>query len=214
MKELADAEADRVEAEDLEDADDEDEDADGDTPPDESATAPDAEPDAPEPELSAEAFAAQLEKVLTLHGDNLRGLFGDAYEDMEACSLCGGLGATTPDSPVLDTSTMQCGRCRGHGILVTEAANPAKMTRQCPDCLGECVVPRPMEPVPIPQVVQQPAWGAQQPPAQPAPPPVELPPMPQYDAATNSWRDPNSGQIIQAAASQNHSTASLSEVTP
>lgn len=199
-KEMAEAEAARAEA-DPDDADeDTDTDAEPETPDDETAADPDAEP-ADEPEaLSAEAFAAKLESVLTVHGDNMRGLFGDEYDAMQACGVCGGLGAVSPDAPVLDPDTQRCEKCKGWGVLITEAQDQNHVQRQCPQCMGNGYVPRPPAYVPPPEQPQIVMPGYQQPqpqqmqtPQNPAPP---IPPMPIYDAEANVWRDPQTNQVI------------------
>lgn len=214
IKQMADAEAERAEAEHPDDADDATEVEPDEVPPDESTDDTDAEPDAPEPELSAEAFAAKLESVIRVHGDNLHGLFGADYESMEACPTCHGLGAVTPESPVLDPMTARCDVCKGWGQLITEAQEPTKIMRQCPKCVGNGYIPRSEIPQSAPAPVLPTYVGAAPQAATPEPPPVEIPPMPRYDAQTNQWLDPTTGQPLVVGQPGNHSTAGLTGGAP
>ena len=195
------AEADAAEAENPDDGEDETNEN-PDDGEDENEAGHEAEADEPEaqPELSAEAFAAKLEQIITLHGDNLRGLFGDAYDEMDACPLCNALGVVSADSPVLDPTTMRCDRCHGYGELLTESVHPQHERRQCPDCLGNGYVPKPVEYAPppsyFPEMPAAPAPQAYgQPNLPPAPVPPAIPPMPVYDPVSNTWKDPQ-GNVI------------------
>lgn len=175
IAEMVEAEAAVAEAEEPDESEAEDEAADV-----EESEAGDDGDEAGEPEaiaepMSAEAFAARLETVIALHSDNLAGLFGDAYAEMNACPLCNGLGATAPDAIVLDPTSMRCSHCNGWGQLATEAQDESHLFKQCPACFGNGYVDK-----------------LQAAPEQPEPPVVVVPPMPLYDAATNTWRVPDS----------------------
>lgn len=200
IKQMADEEADRVEAE-HPDEDDRDEDADGDeATPDEAAAEPDVEPDAEPAELSMEARAEMMETALRLHHDNMAGLFGEDWQTMELCPLCDGIGAVSPQAMVLDPETQVCEHCRGWGQLVTEAVNESHRFKQCPRCMGNGHVPR-IHAVPPPPIVDVPGFTNPPPsPTQGATPGVQIPPMPIYDVSANVWRDPQTGEALGSVA--------------
>lgn len=190
------------------DDEDEDEDVDGDeVPSDEAAADPDVESDAEPAEMSIEARAELYETALRLHHDNMAGFFGDEWAEMELCPLCNGVGATAPDAPVLDPSTMRCERCKGHGQLMTEAVNPNNVFRQCPDCVGNGYVPKAeTRPIP-PQLVTADYFPPSPNQSTAAPTPQPIPPMPVFDAVANVWRDPATGAELAAVAPNGQASA-------
>lgn len=201
IADMVKAEADAAEAENPDDGEDETNEN-PDDGEDENEAGHEAEADEAEaqPELSAEAFAAKLETILQLHSDNMRGLFADAYDDMDACPLCNMFGVVSADSPVLDPTTTRCDRCHGYGELLTESVHPQHERRQCPDCLGNGYVPKPVAPLPQFTVTQgqefvQPQQTYGTPNLPPAPVPPAIPPMPVYDPVQNVWKDPQ-GNVI------------------
>lgn len=190
------------------DDDDADRDADGDAvAPDEAAADPDAEPEAEPADLSIEAKAELYETALRLHHDNMAGFFGAEWESMDLCPLCNGVGAVSPDAPVLDPTTMRCERCKGHGQLMTEAVNANNVFRQCPDCLGNGYVPRADAQPAAPQLATADYFPQASNAPTSAPSPVAIPPMPIFDATANVWRDPTTGAELAAVAPNGQASA-------
>lgn len=214
VKEMADAEAELAEAED----DDADLDADGgsgdDAPPDEVAGDPDAEPADDQPELSAEARAELFETALRLHFDNMAGFHGDDWQHYSNCPLCEGVGAIRPEDMVLDPTTQQCAKCRGWGQLVTEAVSDSHRFRQCDQCMGNGYVPRVEAPQPVVQMMTPGYASPNQNTATLTAAPVPIPPMPEYDPQSNTWRDPVTKAVLGPAAPAAQPDAPEAAVAP
>jgi hypothetical protein len=194
VKQLADEEAERVEAEEAEAAAAEDE--------HEAGHEPEPEPEQPEPEpaepegaaepLSLEAFAAAAEAEGERHNAALREMYGADYDAFEVCPLCNFLGVVHPDAMMLDPDTIKCPQCRGWGSFVTESQVENHLVRQCPRCMGNGYIDKAFA---MPDAPTFQADGA------PAPAvAVEIPPMPYYDPGSNTWKTPD-GQPLVAAAS-------------
>jgi len=201
--ELARQEADRVEAEDDDNDNDNDAEPAEDAPPDEVEADPDAEPGEGAPELSMEGRAAALETLLETYHGAARNIFGAEWETADNCPQCSGLGFVFPTDPVKDPDTEQCPKCAGHGVLITESQVPQNVAKQCERCLGNGYIVKVTQPVI--ELTQAPPTYAPPPPNAPAGDArtVTIPPMPTYDATTNSWLDPVTGQPIMQAAPAN-----------
>jgi hypothetical protein len=194
IKQMADAEADRVEAEDNEPDPDEPE-------PDDAAEPEPAEPE-PEPEpaepegarepLSMEALAAALEAEGERHNAALEAAFGDGYASFEACPMCHLLGVVAPEAMMLDPDTIKCPQCRGWGAFLTESQVENHFVRQCPRCMGNGYIDKAFDLTTVASLEQ----GN----TNPQPAPVEIPPMPYYDPTTNTWKTPD-GQALVSVAS-------------
>lgn len=192
--------ADMVEAEagPLEDAEHEtDEDAEpagGEPEPDEDADE-DADADEQEahrPALEGEHFIRALEREGNRHAEALGEIFGSDFALFEECPLCHLLGVVSPETVLLDPETERCPKCRGYGGFVTESFVDTNRFRQCERCMGNGYVTK-VVPVAVPETFATPS------PSAPAVP-VAIPPMPQYDPQTNSWRD-QFGNVLSPVAS-------------
>jgi len=205
--EMAKAEADTVEAEDTDEDTDTDAEPEPETPPDESTADPEAAPAEDAPELSMEGRAAALETLLETYHGAAQNIFGAEWETDDNCPQCSGLGFVFPSDPVKDPDTEQCPKCAGHGVLITESQVPQNVAKQCERCLGNGYITKVV--APVFEVTQAPPSYMPPPPNAPAGDArtVTIPPMPTYDQATNTWRDPVSGQVIQSAAGPNGAEA-------
>lgn len=194
VKQLADQEADRVEAEEAEAAAAEDEhDAEPEPEPQlEPEPEHDAEPEAAAEPLSFEAKGELLAEEAARHDAALRAVFGAEYESFTACPMCSFLGVVAEEGMMLDPDTVRCPQCRGWGQFLTESQVDNHYTRQCPRCMGNGYIdkafaqPATFEPTNANATVE--------------PSPVVVPPMPVYDPTTNTWRTPD-GQPLSAVAS-------------
>lgn len=133
VKQLADAEADRVEAAEA---------AEAAAAADEPAADPaGAEPEATPAEPAAgptEADMAKLEKEHGRHEKAVAAIMGDAFDLFEPCHRCGGVGFSPREvvEPIDDPATERCPHCAGIGELVTGSRNPQHITHQCTHCIG------------------------------------------------------------------------------
>lgn len=139
MKELADREAAKAEAEtpdspdeptpDDADGDEEAEDGEQDTPPEQEDEPP-----------TAEQQAAMFEAEVRRHADTWAALCGITPDELDACPTCGGVGflsqplKTNPD-------TKRCEKCGGRGELITHALKPDTALMPCDRCSGYGYVP-------------------------------------------------------------------------
>jgi len=205
LAEMVEAEAAQAEAE----SPDEDEDA-AEAEDADAADEPDAEDAADEAEsaedegMSGEAFARGLEAEIRRHSEALGRLFGAGYEAFVECPTCNLLGVIDPSVFPVDATIQRCERCQGRGELLTGATNPNNITRQCPQCFGNGWTDRPPEPVVIPPM-PQPTIAFNTAPNTATMTPANgttpaIPPMPVYDANTNTWRDPQTGEVLGGGA--------------
>lgn len=188
-KDLADAEEARLEAgEDTEDEDGEDTDTEDENEAGDEAESSEGATAEPVELPSLERFQKLMEAEGKRHLKALEGMFGDDFASFEECPLCHLLGVVTPQDMVLDPDTIQCDKCRGWGQLVTEASAPEHRFRQCPKCMGNCYVEKPIEYTPV-QVAETPPPNGQ-------PAPIVIPPMPYYDAQAGVWRTPEGQPLV------------------
>ena len=127
-KQLADAEADRVEAED--DLEPDDEDAETPTLPAED------EPEAAsrlEPPSMDEALA-MLEAERERHAVALATIMGDDFAHFQECPICDTLGYRAMEDVPFDPRLRRCETCQGHGMLQTHSRKPGSELRDCTEC--------------------------------------------------------------------------------
>lgn len=148
LKAMADAEADRAEAE---NPDEPDEDADAE--PDENEDAEAAEDDE-QPEASLEASLKAFEREHERHRLELQAIMGDDFAAFAECPGCTGLGYQALEGPQYDPQLERCETCKGHTFLLTHAVEPNHATRPCTDCGGNGFKVKVMPPA---QVATQPA---------------------------------------------------------
>lgn len=160
VKQLADAEADEVEAE---AAEDDETDTDGDPVPDsEPEAAPD---DGPSVEAQLQAFDRENER----HAEAVATLLGSDLEAFEPCEYCNAVGFKVRVPYQRDPNLTMCGACAGHGLLITGSLEPSNAVRACQMCGGAGFVTKPLQPPPAPQTATY---------AYPPPPPGYEPPRP------------------------------------
>lgn len=138
--ELAKAEADKAEAEDV---------GEDEAPPeveDESEALAESEPD---DGVSLEASLKAFEKENERHADEVASIMGADFDAMTPCENCNGVGFRPADPYKRDPNLQTCEACAGYGILVTGSLNPDKAVQPCITCGGNGFVTKPMaSPVP------------------------------------------------------------------
>lgn len=130
VKQLADEEADRVEAEDDLVAPPED---------DDEAEAEREEEDQPgtglEPPSMEEALA-MLEAERERHRVALETILGDDFAHFQECAVCDSMGYRVLGDVPFDPSLRRCQICQGHGVLQTHSRKPGAELRDCMECQG------------------------------------------------------------------------------
>lgn len=152
VTEMAKAEAEAAEDEEAaagEEGEEEDE--------DEDEPEPGPEPQTPEQQSMEKALRA-FEKENTRHAEALRKLLGDDFEAFAECIGCSGVGFAPITAMQFDPELERCGRCQGHGQMLTGSVNEMFVVRDCSDCQGQgfkvkVVAPEPYAPesVPVPR---------------------------------------------------------------
>jgi hypothetical protein len=141
---------------------------------------PESEPVAPVATGPTPAQLQALDRENTRHEKRAREIMGDDARFFAACPICQGMGLAPvpippPESPLKsDQTVVQCETCGGHGYLDTPSLNPKFSQVECVDCATRGIVPKP-----LPAMPTQAQTSA----------PVQIPPMPQYDPTANVWRD-------------------------
>lgn len=151
VKEIADAEAEAIEAAEAQDEADADLEA--------SVAAEDADratDDAPSSQATLDAFEFEVER----HDAELRKIMGDDYAAMRPCITCEGLGLI-PNVPYkLDPRLVECYFCDGQGYLSNPTKNPMTERSECPVCNGNGYTAKPAEvPAPAPPQAAYPPNG-------------------------------------------------------
>jgi hypothetical protein len=129
------------------------------------------------------ADPVKLERELKRHEKAMTGLLGPAFEDMERCLMCEGLGYTPSafePAPQLQPhpTLVTCRTCDGFGVLATPSKNPQYATEPCIKCSGRGSVEGATYAQLVPPNAPQPFAGAPMP-----------PPQPQWDQARGIWLD-------------------------
>lgn len=154
VKELADDEAARVEAEQPEEPEQ------GEDEPEQDEEQPEPEPEEdPGSELAAQLHDKALTREHTRHENALAKLYGDAWVGYTMCPLCIGEGFMLPynagevvqeqweaimalsgrapaDDFIQDSEFERCDHCDGHGQTITGAALDATPIKMCGRCNG------------------------------------------------------------------------------
>lgn len=174
VKELADAEAARAEADD----------APATTGDDAPATPGEATP----PELAPEGppfDPKKLEAELRRHAREMENVLGEGWADMKACDECGGAGFVPSDyeplPPVVaDPFAVACPDCNGYGLRSTPSLREGNQTIPCDACGGAGWRDRR-------QVEAMQAVAAYQAPVYPPPPPAQ----PVWNPTSQQWETAN-----------------------
>jgi hypothetical protein len=156
LKQRANAEADRVEAEEreLEQSDE---------TPTEAVNADTGEVGEPtfEP-MSLEAFTKALESEQDRHAATMATLMGDDFAGMQVCDACNAVGFVPRVPFKRDPHLEQCRHCEGHGLLLTGSQEPGNVVRACVVCQGRGYVDKLPE-IPAAQPVVHPQGWAYDP---------------------------------------------------
>lgn len=153
LKQMADEEADRTEAEELakELAGDASE-AEVNTETGEVGE-PTFEP------MSMEAFAKAFEAEQDRHGQTLAALMGGDFAEMQVCEACNAVGYVPRVPYRRDPHLEQCSYCEGHGVLLTGSQEPGNVIRACTVCQGRGYVDKLPELPPAQPVVHPQGWA-------------------------------------------------------
>lgn len=174
VKQMADEEANRVEAEEEEDTE---------TPPTD-ATTEDGEPAvAPAPEGPTQEQYAALDREDKRHEQNLGRIMGADFSYFARCGSCDGLGFYMPPPPQTielkpSPDTIECEVCAGYGQVLTGAKAEAQPTTTCSRCGG------------VGWRLTQEAVARSTRPNGPAPPPIVTTPGPPAELPAQVNEDP------------------------
>lgn len=99
--------------------------------------------------VSLEASLKAFEKENARHADEVASIMGEDFEAMTPCENCNGVGFRPADPYKRDPSLQTCEACGGYGILVTGSLNPDKVVQPCVACGGNGFVTK-LTPAPAP----------------------------------------------------------------
>jgi DnaJ-class molecular chaperone len=130
VKQLADAEAAKAEAEQPDEPETEQPDEDE---QEAESTEPQAEPSTGEP---TEADIKALNQEYGRHERALQKIMGSDFALLAPCDDCGGMGYRPPDVMKTHENFKACDVCSGYGQVLTGARDPQYATTNCPRCGG------------------------------------------------------------------------------